>query len=146
MNRPVLQKEMLLHFYDMSRNSECRQPKKAHYYHQGYLYCLELVIRCLKSLRGSGSPSQVGVLLRGLRMVLLPALATDPALFTFTPVPWYRSSVWLNPSILGALVVIFLSFLAWPVCAFARWRFNVPFPYQGTRENGFIGLRQSQPY
>ncbi len=65
---------------------------------------------------------------------VVTALATDPALFTFTPVPWYRSSVWLNPSILGALVVIFLSFLAWPVCAFARWRFNVPFPYQGTRK------------
>ena len=65
---------------------------------------------------------------------VVTALATDPALFTFTPVPWYRSSVWLNPSILVALVVIFLSFLAWPVRAFARWRFNVPFPYQGSRK------------
>ena len=65
---------------------------------------------------------------------VVTALATDPALFTFTPAPWYRSSAWLNPSLMAALVVLLLTFIAWPVRAFARWRFNVSFPYQGSRK------------
>lgn len=65
---------------------------------------------------------------------VVTALATDPALFTFTPVPWYRSSAWLNPALMGAIVIILLTIIAWPVRAFARWRFNVAFPYQGKRK------------
>jgi CubicO group peptidase (beta-lactamase class C family) len=65
---------------------------------------------------------------------VVTALATDPALFTFTPAPWYRSSAWLNPSLMAALAVLLLTFIAWPIHAFARWRFNVSFPYQGARK------------
>lgn len=65
---------------------------------------------------------------------VVTALATDPAIFTFTPAPWYRSSGWLNPSLMAALVVLLLTFIAWPIRAFARWRFNISFPYQGTRK------------
>ncbi|MDG2090267.1 MAG: serine hydrolase [Gammaproteobacteria bacterium] len=68
---------------------------------------------------------------------VVTALATDPAAFTFTPVPWYRSSTWLNPTLMGALVVILLTFIAWPIRAIARWRFNVPFSYQGPRKMAY---------
>ena len=65
------------------------------------------------------------------------AMATDPALFTFTPVPWYRSSGWLNPVMMAASAVIILTFMAWPVRAFARWRLNVSFPYRGARKRAY---------
>lgn len=65
------------------------------------------------------------------------AMATDPALFALTPVPWYRSSAWLNPAMMGAILVIILTFIAWPVRAFARWRFNVSFPYRADRKRAY---------
>lgn len=68
---------------------------------------------------------------------VVTALATDPALFTFTPVPWYRSSAWLNPVMIGAAAVIILTFIAWPVRATARWRLNVSFPYRGARKKAY---------
>lgn len=68
---------------------------------------------------------------------VVTALATDPALFTFTPVPWYRSSAWLNPAMIAAGVFIVLTFIAWPVRAIARWRMNVSFPYRGARKRAY---------
>lgn len=68
---------------------------------------------------------------------VVKAIATEPVVFAFTPVPWYRSSTWLNPAMVLAGIVLGLTFLAWPVRAFARRRFVVGFPYEGRNEKAY---------
>lgn len=62
------------------------------------------------------------------------AIATEPAVFAFTPVPWHRSSTWLKPALGAAGVVLVFTFFAWPVRAYARRRFEIGFPYEGKDE------------
>lgn len=65
------------------------------------------------------------------------AIATEPVVFAFTPVPWHRSSAWLNPMLMVSGVVLVLTFLAWPVRAIARKRFVIGFPYEGIDERAY---------
>lgn len=57
------------------------------------------------------------------------ALAADPAYFAATPVPWHRSSAWLTPFATVSLLVIAITFLAWPVGAVVRRHFGVGFSH-----------------
>lgn len=61
------------------------------------------------------------------------ALAGEPAIFAFTPVPWYRSSAWLNPAIGAAVLVLAVTFIAWPWRAVARRRYKRVSPFSGAR-------------
>ncbi len=68
---------------------------------------------------------------------VVKAIATEPVVFAFTPVPWHRSSAWLKPALVLAGIVLVLTFLAWPVRAYARRRFVVGFPYEGRNEKAY---------
>ena len=76
----------------------------------------------------SESGRRIGARLEDGRVV---AVSGDPALFAFTPVPWYRSSQWLTPAMAVSVFVLLLTFLSWPIRAYARRRFVVAFPYEG---------------
>ncbi len=63
------------------------------------------------------------------------AFTAEPvsATMVFQRAPWYRSSAWLLPALGLAAGVFLLTALSWPVRAFARSRFDVPFPFTGAR-------------
>lgn len=65
------------------------------------------------------------------------AIATEPALLAFTPVPWQRSSAWLIPAMAISMAILIITFLAWPVRAYARKRFVIGFPYDGRNERAY---------
>jgi CubicO group peptidase (beta-lactamase class C family) len=58
---------------------------------------------------------------------------TVSAIMTFRRVPWYKDSAWLLPAVLGAMGVLLVSALAWPVGAIARRRFKAAGRYEGAR-------------
>ena len=58
---------------------------------------------------------------------------TVSAIMTFRRVPWYKDTAWLLPAVLGAVTIVLLSALAWPVGAIARRRFKAAGRYQGRR-------------
>lgn len=63
------------------------------------------------------------------------ALAAEPFSFAIvhTRAPWWRaSSVWM-PLLLGAIAVLALSLVSWPVRAIVRRAHRTPFPYAGGR-------------
>lgn len=49
----------------------------------------------------------------------------------FDRVSAWRSSAWLMPAIYASLAILLLTFLSWPVTAFARWRFAAPLKLEG---------------
>lgn len=61
------------------------------------------------------------------------ALTMKPSVVIATPVPWWRSSVLLGTMLQNAILVFAVSALAWPIRAFARWRFGVLFPFKGAQ-------------
>jgi len=65
------------------------------------------------------------------------ALSGEPAVATLTPVPWRRSSTWLKPALYGAVAVMVLTFLAWPIKAFARRRLKATLSYRGLSKRAY---------
>jgi len=65
------------------------------------------------------------------------AFSGAPAIATWLPVPWHRSSSWLNPAMIGAVAIIALTFLVWPIKAFARRRLRVEFPYSRMAKSAY---------
>lgn len=47
------------------------------------------------------------------------------------PVPWWKSSAWLKPAVILALLALLLTVLAWPVSALVRRRYKVPYRLAG---------------
>lgn len=82
----------------------------------------------------SESGRKIAARVEGGRVV---AVSGEPALITFTPVPWHRSSAWLTPAMIASVVILLLTFLAWPVRAYARNKLMAPFPYEGRDERAY---------
>jgi CubicO group peptidase (beta-lactamase class C family) len=55
----------------------------------------------------------------------------------FLPTPAWRDARWLLPTVGAAILVLLLTALAWPIRAFARWRFSAPFPLAGAEAHGY---------
>lgn len=49
----------------------------------------------------------------------------------YTPTPRWRDARWLGPVLAASLGVLLLTAVAWPIRAFARWRFGAPFSLLG---------------
>jgi len=60
-------------------------------------------------------------------------LATDlyPQIWTTTRSPFWRSSAWNIPLLIGTLAMLVLTVIFWPIKAVLRWRYASPFPYTG---------------
>ena len=60
-------------------------------------------------------------------------LATDlyPQIWTTTRSPFWRSSAWNMPLLIGTLAMLLLTVVFWPIKAVLRWRYSSPFPYTG---------------
>ena len=60
-------------------------------------------------------------------------LATDlyPQIWTTTRSPFWRSSAWNIPLLMGTFAMLLLTVLFWPIKAILRWRYSSPFPYSG---------------
>ena len=60
-------------------------------------------------------------------------LATDlyPQIWTTTRSPFWRSSAWNIPLLIGTIAMLLLTVLFWPIKAVLRWRYSSSFPYSG---------------
>jgi len=60
-------------------------------------------------------------------------LSTDPysPFMVFEPVPWWRSSGWLLPMVVGGMSALLLTVLAWPISALVRRRYKVRYELTG---------------
>ncbi len=60
-------------------------------------------------------------------------LAQEPfsTVITSLPAPWYRSTALLTPLIMGAVGVLLLTLVMWPVRAVVRWRYKGSFALSG---------------
>ncbi|MBT0669272.1 beta-lactamase family protein [Novosphingobium profundi] len=59
----------------------------------------------------------------------------------FDRVSVWRSSAWLLPAIYASLAILLLTFLSWPVSAFARWRFGAPLKVEGKARTAYRATR-----
>ena len=59
--------------------------------------------------------------------------STDPysPFMVFEPVPWWRSSGWLLPMVIGGMSALLLTVLAWPISALVRRRYGVRYELTG---------------
>jgi CubicO group peptidase (beta-lactamase class C family) len=84
-----------------------------------------------------GGHNRMGVLRdAGGRVV---AFGSEPFSFAIvsTRAPWWRSSSTWVPLLIGAVAVLALTFLSWPVRTLARRAHNAAFPYQGRRATAY---------
>jgi CubicO group peptidase (beta-lactamase class C family) len=74
--------------------------------------------------REVGGKERLGAKVENGRVVKFSVDQVSP--FTmFQPVPWWKSSAWLVPALSGALAVLLLTAMAWPVAAVVRRRYGV---------------------
>jgi CubicO group peptidase (beta-lactamase class C family) len=60
-----------------------------------------------------------------------------------TPVPWWKSSGWIVPTLLLSLGALAFTVLVWPAAALIRWRSAATFPLTGTEARAFRFVRLS---
>ncbi|WP_375207313.1 serine hydrolase [Hyphococcus sp.] len=58
-----------------------------------------------------------------------------------TPAPWHRSSALWLPLVAGAIGVLLLTLVFWPVRAAVRWRYKAAFPHRGSEATAFRLVR-----
>jgi CubicO group peptidase (beta-lactamase class C family) len=51
-------------------------------------------------------------------------LFASPAIFGYTPTPWFRASTWLTPALALSLAALLTSVIAWPSAALVRRRYG----------------------
>lgn len=59
----------------------------------------------------------------------------------FQPVPWWKSSAWLLPLLLGGLAAVLLTAAGWPTAAIVRRRYGVPFSLTGIEARAYRLIR-----
>jgi hypothetical protein len=62
-------------------------------------------------------------------------------IMVFERAPGYLSAAWLVPAVSGALLVLALTVVAWPIGAWQRRHYGAPFPVQGVRARALRAVR-----
>ncbi|USI78225.1 serine hydrolase [Sphingopyxis sp. USTB-05] len=74
--------------------------------------------------REAGGRMRLAAKVENGRVVRFSVDSASPYI-AFDRVPWYLSAAWLTPAMLGSLVVLLLTAIAWPVSALARRYYGV---------------------
>jgi CubicO group peptidase (beta-lactamase class C family) len=59
----------------------------------------------------------------------------------FLPVPWWKSSAWLLPVMIGGLSALLLTLVAWPFAAVVRGHYGIAFPLTGSARRAHVLIR-----
>lgn len=69
------------------------------------------------------------------------AFETSSPYSNYTPTPWFRSAATIEPFLNASLVILALTFLAWPARAIIRTRYGARFALSGNRAMGYRLVR-----
>jgi CubicO group peptidase (beta-lactamase class C family) len=90
--------------------------------------------------REVGGKERLAAKVENGRVVMFSVDEVSPVM-VFLPIPWWRSSAWLVPLLAGAVVVLLLTVVAWPIGAIARRRYGVAFGLTGSEARAYRLLR-----
>jgi CubicO group peptidase (beta-lactamase class C family) len=74
------------------------------------------------------------------KVVMFSADEVSPFM-VFLPIPWWKSSAWLLPLLVGALAALLLTVVAWPIAALIRQRHGVAFDLTGSEARAYRLIR-----
>jgi CubicO group peptidase (beta-lactamase class C family) len=90
--------------------------------------------------REVGGKERLAAKVENGKVVMFSADEVSPFMM-FLPTPWWKSSAWLVPLLLGSLTALMLTVVAWPIAAVTRRRYRVAFNLTGSEARAYRLVR-----